>query len=73
METLEARFHLFQTGQWHELLDASISNTAKVHQRSVRRRRQQHGNDMEKRAIKWASCRPHDKRSTEHRSLPDKS
>ena len=37
-------------GQWHELLDASISNTAKIHQRSVRRRRREQGDGIEKRA-----------------------
>ena len=37
---LEARFHLFEMGHWQELLDASIRN-AKIHQRSVRRRRQE--------------------------------
>ena len=49
-KTLEARFHMFQMGQWHELLDASISNTAKIHQRSVRRRRREQGDGIEKRA-----------------------
>ena len=59
-KTLEARFHLFQMGHWHELLDASIHNAAKIHQRSVRRRRREAGNGIEKRA-----SNAHGKHSTE--------
>ena len=69
---LEARFHMFQMGQWHELLDASISNTARIHQRSVRRRRWEQGAGIEKKAnralsfwFRWKSCQPHCKHSTE--------
>ena len=42
---LETRFHPFQTSQSHELLEDSVSNTSKIHQRSV-----QQGDGMEKRA-----------------------
>ena len=52
---LEARFHLFQMGHWQELLDASIHNAAKIHHRSVRRRRREAGDEIEKRASRALS------------------
>ena len=52
---LELRFRSFQTGQWRELLNTSASTTAKIHQRSVRRRRHQREETVERRAIRALS------------------
>ena len=52
---LELRFRSFQTGQWRQLLNTSASTTAKIHQRSVRRRRHQREETVERRAIRALS------------------